>query len=137
MKWLSLDQQLAWERLYGSYLSLYFCENISIEKQDKIVIKLTDRAKAIVYLIKNDSIDIKSRDEYMKRVLEFVVDSYAYYDKSRFSDLYVGAQECFKYGKKQYTNILWRHAIYLTLLMQDWRYCITMMNSHVGATYLI
>ena len=102
-----------------------------------MIIKLTDRAKAIVYLIKNGSIDIKSHDEYMKRVLEFVVDSYAYYDKSRFSDLYVGGQEGFKYGKKQYTNILWKHAIYLTLLMREWRYCITMMNSHLWATSLI
>ena len=107
MKWLSEDQQLAWERLYGSYLSLYFCENIPIEKQDKMIIKLTDRAKTIVYLIKNGSIDIKSHNEYMKRVLEFVVDSYAHDDKSRFSDLYVGAQEGFRYGKEATYKYPW------------------------------
>ena len=85
-------QQIAAERLYGSYPQYYVSYLSHTRTPEDICTVLIDRSKTIMYLVENGLYKEKDEADYIHALLEYAIDAHCQDEISRFGDVLIGSQ---------------------------------------------
>ena len=92
-------QQIAAERLYGSYPQYYVSYLSHARTPEDICTVLIDRSKTIMYLVENGLYKEKDEADFIHKLLEYAIEAHCHDEISRFGDVLIGNQNGEKFDK--------------------------------------